>query len=183
MEDSKTSERPDMSCVQRSSLLDQAATFLPKMAAANDALESRVAIEGPEAVNIEAVREQSGKHIAMEVACGVVELQNEAATAAASRVMATGARVDAELEAASALHCPGACSTVHTPEASSKKHLLPLISAGACYDEEDVQLHAAQICQDSGRASSKHSNQRLVEELVDHAKDDCEHRLEQQDVA
>jgi Domain of unknown function (DUF4598) len=176
MDDSKPSERPDMSCVQRSSLLDQAAAFLPKMAAANDALKSRVATEGPEAVNIEAVREQSGKHIAMEVACGVVELQNEAAAAAASRAMATGARVDAELEAASARHRLGARSTLHTPEAST------IIPAGACYDEEDNQLHAVQICQDNRRASSKHRNQRLVEELVDHAKDECEHRLEQQDV-
>ena len=73
-----------------SPLLARAAAFLPDLAAANAALAAAVAAGAPaSAFDVEAV-DEGAPHVAMEVACGVVELGDDAALAAAEAALAVG---------------------------------------------------------------------------------------------
>jgi len=82
-----------------SPLLARAAAFLPNLAAANDALAAAVAAGAPPSTfDVEAV-DEGAPHVAMEVACGVVELGDDAALAAAEAALAAGGPGGLPLEA------------------------------------------------------------------------------------
>lgn len=71
--------------MQQSALLGRLQTFLPAMQKANQELEQAVAAE-PEACNIEHVTEDA-PHIEMNLACGVLELKDGSAAAAAQKAV------------------------------------------------------------------------------------------------
>lgn len=82
-------ERPTIAPPPPSALAARLAAFLPELAAANAALDAAVAAGQGDEFNVEAVTE-GGAHVAMEVACGVVDLQDSAALAAAEAALAKG---------------------------------------------------------------------------------------------
>ena len=72
-----------------SSVAARVAAFLPTLAAANDALAADVAAGHGDRYNVESV-DEAGRHIEMDVAAGVLELNDGAAVAAAEAAVARG---------------------------------------------------------------------------------------------
>ena len=75
----------DAEPLQDSALLGRLQSFLPAMQRANEELE-KAAAEEPDSCNIESVTE-SGPHIEMNLACGVLDLKDNNAAAAAQRAV------------------------------------------------------------------------------------------------
>ena len=110
--------KPSIDAVPRSELLSRAAMFLPRMASANAGLD--MAVGQPPAVTVECVEqeepdvavanddsesasdadapaEEQEPHVCMDIACGVLELENGAAAAAAEAAAANGTTVDEDM--------------------------------------------------------------------------------------
>jgi hypothetical protein len=109
-----TANKPTIAAVTRSSLLSRASHFLPTLQAANMALQRTIDQSGAEAVNIEHVSERNGgsgatgdsdtdvdgpERIEMDLACGVLDLEDGAAAAAAKAAAACATSVDDDLAA------------------------------------------------------------------------------------
>lgn len=90
--------RPQISKVPESAVLAQLRSFLPQMQSANDQLSQRVETEP--AVSISDLQQEStdsvleeqedyetGQHVEMDIACGVVDLKDAAALKAAEDVL------------------------------------------------------------------------------------------------
>ncbi|KAG2443052.1 hypothetical protein HYH02_009467 [Chlamydomonas schloesseri] len=83
-----TRERPAIGPAPRSAMLDQLAAFLPQLAKENEKLEQQLQSRPAAEFDIEAVDEKAeGPYIEMDLACGVLELRDDAALAAAERAM------------------------------------------------------------------------------------------------
>lgn len=88
-------------------MLGRLQAFVPALAEANVALAAAMATAAPDAFAVELQGEEgedgeTRAHIAMEIACGVVELKDAAAQAAAERACAGGAAGGARAGAAAA---------------------------------------------------------------------------------
>lgn len=77
-----SSPKPDIHPCSASKLLDRAEAFLPTLAKANEQLQDKLRCQ-PDILDIEHLTGGSACHIEMELACGVVELRDQAAAAAA----------------------------------------------------------------------------------------------------
>ncbi|PNW85025.1 hypothetical protein CHLRE_03g168500v5 [Chlamydomonas reinhardtii] len=83
-----TRERPSIGPAPRSAMLEQLAAFLPQMAKENQKLQQELQSRPAAEFDIEAVDEEAeGPYIEMDLACGVLELRDAAALAAAERAM------------------------------------------------------------------------------------------------
>lgn len=78
--------RPDIKALGQSILLSKARSFLPSLRLANEQLKVAVAEDQAGNPDIETLSSETGPHIELDLACGVLDLQNEAAEAAAHRV-------------------------------------------------------------------------------------------------
>ena len=74
--------------VPPSSVLSRVKDFLPQMAAANEKLTKDMQSQPAENFDVEAVGEGDSQHVEMDIACGVLELKDNAAEQAAEAVMA-----------------------------------------------------------------------------------------------
>ena len=83
-------DRPAIAAPPQSQLLGRLQTFLPSMAAANAQLEQEAAAAPAGAFDIEQLAPDEEQHIAFDLACGVLELKDDAAVRAAERAIALG---------------------------------------------------------------------------------------------
>lgn len=83
-------DRPAIDTPPQSELLGRLQTFLPSMAAANAQLEQEAAAAPQGAFDIEQLAPDAEQHIAFDLACGVLDLRDEAAVRAAERAIALG---------------------------------------------------------------------------------------------
>ncbi|KAJ9509823.1 hypothetical protein QJQ45_011567 [Haematococcus lacustris] len=85
------SDKPQIGPILRSSVLDQVRKFIPSLQAANKALERELEpgrqVRPASDLDIEHV-DEGGTHIEMDLACGVFDLKDEQAVAAAEQAMA-----------------------------------------------------------------------------------------------
>ena len=81
---------PAIDAPPQSELLGRLQTFLPSMAAANAQLEQEVAAAPEGAFDIEQLDPNAEQHIAFDLACGVLDLKDDAAVRAAERAIALG---------------------------------------------------------------------------------------------
>ncbi|KAJ9508810.1 hypothetical protein QJQ45_028131 [Haematococcus lacustris] len=85
------SDKPQIGPISRSSVLDQVRKFIPSLQAANKALERELEpgcqVRPASDLDIEHV-DDDGAHIEMDLACGVFDLKDEQAVAAAEQAMA-----------------------------------------------------------------------------------------------
>ncbi|KAL6765740.1 hypothetical protein V8C86DRAFT_2448689 [Haematococcus lacustris] len=81
------SDKPQIGPILRSSVLDQVRKFIPSLQAANKALERELEVRPASDLDIEHV-DEGGAHIEMDLACGVFDLKDEQAVAAAEQAMA-----------------------------------------------------------------------------------------------
>ncbi|GIL43264.1 hypothetical protein Vafri_1054 [Volvox africanus] len=85
---SLTRQRPNIGPAPRSSVLDKLATFLPQLASENERLQQQMQDRPAEEFDIEHVEgDEDGPYIEMDLACGILELHDEAALRAAERAM------------------------------------------------------------------------------------------------
>lgn len=98
-------KRPDFQPIPDSQLLVRLKGFLPGMADANKQLGAQMNQVGPAAFSIEHATSDSdseaGPHIELDLTCGLVDLQDEAAVAAAERAAALGNRATTEASGSS----------------------------------------------------------------------------------
>jgi len=99
--DGRPTARPDIGPLPASSVLARARTFLPALQAANAALEARLQSEPAQSVDIEHLEGEGAPHIAMDLACGVMDLRDPAAEFAAERAVRGGAAPGEEERAGS----------------------------------------------------------------------------------
>ena len=83
-------ERPAIDAPPQSELLGRLQTFLPSMAASNVQLEQEAAAAPQGAFDIEQLAPEAEQHIAFDLACGVLDLKDDAAVRAAERAIALG---------------------------------------------------------------------------------------------
>lgn len=83
--------KPDTESMPTSNVLERVKKFLPSLQQANAQLAERLS-EQPESLDIENV-EEGAPHIEMDLACGVVDLKDQHAEAAALRAMHSGTAV------------------------------------------------------------------------------------------
>lgn len=91
--------KPKIQPVGTSPLLSQLKQFLPKMEQANAELQQKLQECDPAELDIEHIPEQEegeGPVIQMDLACGLLELHDDAAVAAAQRAIAAGGEVTVE---------------------------------------------------------------------------------------
>ena len=81
---------PAIGAPPQSELLGRLQTFLPTMAAANAQLEQEAAAAPSGAFDIEQLAPDAEQHIAFDLACGVLDLKDDAAVRAAERAIALG---------------------------------------------------------------------------------------------
>ncbi|GLI68860.1 hypothetical protein VaNZ11_013405 [Volvox africanus] len=85
---SLTRQRPNIGPAPRSSVLGKLATFLPQLASENERLQQQMQDRPAEEFDIEHVDgDEDGPYIEMDLACGILELRDEAALRAAERAM------------------------------------------------------------------------------------------------
>ncbi|GLC35799.1 hypothetical protein PLESTB_000495500 [Pleodorina starrii] len=83
-----TRQRPAIGPTPRSSVLDKLAAFMPQMANANASLQQQLQERPAAEFDIEQVDdEEDGPYIEMDLACGILELRDEAALRAAERAL------------------------------------------------------------------------------------------------
>ena len=92
--------RPDIGSPAASALLERARKFLPTLQAANAALDAARASQPERSFDIEHMEAEGAPHIEMDLACGLMDLRDEAAEAAAERSL-RGAGATAEAESSS----------------------------------------------------------------------------------
>jgi hypothetical protein len=80
---------------RRTAVLARLSSFVPQLAAANETLAAQMAHRPAHAFDVEHLGEgeSEGRHVAMDLACGVLDLRTEAAAEAAERAMAAGGAV------------------------------------------------------------------------------------------
>ncbi|KAF6249499.1 hypothetical protein COO60DRAFT_951415 [Scenedesmus sp. NREL 46B-D3] len=86
--------RPNIGTLPPSSVLSKVRSFLPQMQQANEQLEQQLQSCDPSVVDIEHIPEGAdagGPVIQMDLACGLLDLKDDAALAAAQRAIAAGA--------------------------------------------------------------------------------------------
>ena len=99
--DGRPTARPDIGPLPASGVLARARAFLPALQAANAALEARLQSEPAQSVDIEHLEGEGAPHIAMDLACGVMDLRDPAAEFAAERAVRGGAAPGEEERAGS----------------------------------------------------------------------------------
>lgn len=72
-------------------MLARARAFLPALQAANAALDARLQSEPAQSLDIEHLEAEGAPHIEMDLACGLMDLKDPAAEAAAERALRGGA--------------------------------------------------------------------------------------------
>lgn len=97
---SRPAARPNIGPPPASALLERAREFLPALQAANAALDAARASHPERSFDIEHVDAEGAPHIEMDLACGIMELRDEAAEAAADHAL-RGAGAAAETESSS----------------------------------------------------------------------------------
>ncbi|WIA21936.1 hypothetical protein OEZ85_004302 [Tetradesmus obliquus] len=91
--------RPNIGTLPPSSVLGKVRSFLPQMKQANEQLEQQLQLCDPSVVDIEHIPEgadAAAPVIQMDLACGLLDLKDDAALAAAQRAIAAGGDVAVE---------------------------------------------------------------------------------------
>jgi len=84
------SEKPDMSVMPMppSELMSRVRDFLPQMEAANAKLALEMQSQPADKFDVEVLGERDAQHVEMDIACGVLDLKDDAALEAAEAAIA-----------------------------------------------------------------------------------------------